>query len=186
MLTVDCWLLVAILTSKCSVTMHVHDLFLGIFLKPNSSKQFHFFPNQFKDCFHASTLPTRPFVFFLFIFCSFYIKFIVFARQRGVAQNGHSHRAEKWHTMEWKVMYTGMKSDIHKAEKCRMGQNATLECYNERCKALLFEKEKNIRRYIKQQPAYPALRSWKLYSQFAIFTLKYKTTFSMLHLNQLW
>ena len=58
----DCWLLVAILTSKCSVTMHVHDLFLAIFFRPNSCKQFHFFPNQFRYCFHASTLPTKPFL----------------------------------------------------------------------------------------------------------------------------
>ena len=128
----DCWLLVAILTSKCSVTMHVHDLFLGLFFRSNSSKQFYLFRNQFRYCFHASTLPTKPFFLFKHCFALFILNLLFLPDGGGVAQNGHSHRAEKWRTLGWKVTYSGLKSDVRRAEKWRTGKNATLECYNSR------------------------------------------------------
>ena len=42
----------------------------------------------------------------------------------------HGHRAKKWRTVGQKMTYSGTKSDVGRAEKCRSGQNATLECYN--------------------------------------------------------
>ena len=113
-----CWLLVAILKSKCSVTMHAQDLFLGIF--SGQIHQNNLISSQINLHIVFMLAHCKLSLFFFIFFALFRLNLLFLSDGGGrlptmgtaTGLKSDIQWAEKWRTVGWKVTYAGLKSDV--------------------------------------------------------------------------